>query len=388
MALTPTSLISEFQSHSSNWIVLTHKKKRYLINPADLKLHSYHLGQGSTGSVIKLKCSVESAQHQKVKEFAVKIFHSINPNVHTAEFNCHQEIIRRIAEKKDVLSKQGITPGNGIEKPSLFAFSHHGKSYMLKKLYDHNLTTAIQAGVFKETAHLLAAAQQLLEGILSLQCIGALYFDLKPANIVVGRSGKLEVALTDFEKISFLNFDAKDNEIIKKSFVSMPIILAHEKELNQLTDSSPNPKIFVAKLSKIYAFAMGAAFFEMSTKISLKKFILIKFFKAYLQQSEAPETVSKFWEEALNTEDKNLGQLITKLDDKFIAQFYLVINHTIYPDIELLQTKVLQEGIRDQMKQCNIPAFFINMTASLLHIESSQRMTLQEALQSIQANHS
>jgi serine/threonine protein kinase len=383
------SKAAERHSDLTNLIILSKKDKRYIIDPQLLNSSYDNLGTGTTGRVIKLKCSVERAHHLKVKEFAVKIFHSLfHTNQHSEEFNCYLEIHRRLAQKKDILTQLGITPGTGIEKVPLFAFSNASQICMLKKLYDMDLKKAVGKGTFEDPINLLLAAQQLLEGLLSLMTIGALYFDIKPANILVGRSGKFEVAFTDFEQISFLNFDAKDEQIIKNTEVRMPTFLAHENELNALTDSREDQQAFISQLSKLYAFAMGAAFFEMCTKISLRKFILMKIFKIVMQQNEAPNaSIDQFWDEALKTEDKNLGQLIGKIDSKYAMTFFGIINHTIYPDIELMQLKAIQEGIQEQMQLCNAPAFFINMTASLLNTDSGKRMSLQEALHILQANH-
>lgn len=389
MTLETTSLSRPSEANSGpNLIILSRNDKRYIIDPQLLNSSLDYLGNGTTGMVKKLKCSVEHAHHQKERAFAVKIFHSLfHITEHNEEFNCHQEIHRRLTQKKNILFQLGITSGTGIEKAPLFAFSNASQGYILKKLYDKDLNQAIEDGVFEDPKNLLLGAQQLLEGLFSLMTIGALYFDIKPANILVGRSGRFEVAFTDFEKISFLHFDKRDEQIIKNIFVRMPTFLAHEDELNTIDSKNRDHQEFISRLHKLYAFAMGAAFFEMSTKISLRKFILMKYIKFFMQQDKAPvASIDQFWDDALKTKDKHLGQLIGKIDSKYAMKLLGHMNHTKYPDIELMQFNEIQEGIQEQLQLCKAPAFFINVATSLLHTDSRKRMTIQKALHILQTN--
>lgn len=97
-----------------------------------------------------------------------------------------------------------------------------------------NLFDVIHLGYFEDHNLLLLASKQLLEGMISLMSIGALYFDIKPPNILVGRNSKFEVPFSDFEEVSFRNFNDHDNEIIKNAFIKMSPYLAHPKELFEL----------------------------------------------------------------------------------------------------------------------------------------------------------
>jgi serine/threonine protein kinase len=367
-------------------------EKKMFINPAFINRPAVCLGSGTTGSVFKIKCHVITDQKQKEKEYAVKVFNCFTKGKN--EFTCHNEIMARLEKYHEQLSELGITPGVGIEKQILTLVNYSSLNrfdFTVKKLYDHNLSGAIANGFFAEQRNLVAAARQLLEGMLSLMTIGALHYDIKPANILVGRSGKMEVSFTDFEQIEFLHFDERDEEIIKRVSVRIPYLLANEDELNALLEiqrTHPKPaKEFLQKLHKLYSFMLGAAFFEMATKISLRKAIYLTFFIHQLElQKVDSQIIAKLRESYTQIDDKYRGAVIKELEDEHKLLFYMIIGRTLYPDVEILQLPVVQKGLGEYMHNCQVPAFFIALIFNMLDHDQIQRISIPDALQMVKAN--
>lgn len=372
---------------------VTKPKKKYILDPQILEKKEGSLGSGTTGTVIRAKFKIEMTDRLKEKEFAVKIF-SFWKNC-LEEFNCHQEIMQRIENSREELFKLNITPGIGIEKKSLYAFcliENYNSGYIVKNLYDKNLNTAIQERYFENKNLLFLASKHLLEGMLTLMTIGALHFDIKTANILVGRHGKFEIALTDFERISFLQFNDNDDETIKKTFIRIPYLLANENEVSNLMlikKKEKPAKEFIYNLHKLYAFMLGAVFFEMTTKMSLKKFIILKFFTLYLTENgSTPSSISHFWKKGCEIQDKYLHNL---LNDNVIEKehrmcFFNLINHTNYPDVDLLKSEEMQTGLIDQMLLFEVPQFYAQLVASMLKPDLEERINIQDALKILQNN--
>jgi serine/threonine protein kinase len=243
---------------------------------------------------------------------------------------------------------------------------------------------AIQEGCFEDKRLLLLASKHLLEGMFTLMTIGALYFDIKTANILFGRHGKFEVAFTDFEKISFLQFNENDDEIIKNTSIRIPYLLANENEhlnLQKIQKNEKPAKEFIYNLHKLYVFILGAAFFEMATKMSLKKFIILKFFTAYLTKNNSdPLLIIKYWKKGCEVQDKYLCTLLDIIETKDRMFFFNLINHTRYPNVDLLKNEEVQAGLIDQMLLSDVPKYYAHLVASMLKPDLGERINIQEAL--------
>lgn len=122
----------------------------------------------------------------------------------------------------------------------------------------------------------------------------------------------------------------------------IPYLLANEDELTALLKiqrTHPKPaKEFLQKLYKLYSFMLGAAFFEMATKISLRKAICLTFFIQQMELEEADnKVIAKFCESYTQIDDKYRGAVVNELEDKYKFLFYMIINRTRYLDVEVLQ---------------------------------------------------
>ncbi len=369
----------------------TKADKRYIID-RDVLERAASLGEGMSGRVIKMKCKIEELNQTKEKHYALKRFYSLfNANDKIEEFDCHQEIMFRLIQYRPLLCHQGIAIGTGIEKKPIFAFSLERSHHIMKKLYDKNLDEAIQQGYFQKATQLLEGAKQLLEGIFSLMTIGALYFDIKPANILVGRKDRFELAFTDFEKISFLRFDQTDDEVIQSALVRMPPILAHKGELDALIQcrfelQSPAQE-FLARLHKLYSFAMGAVFFEMATQMSLRTFVFVKYFTLCTEKNGTPiSSIDQFWEKAKNVRGANIVALKDVLDEKNQQPFLELVKHKQFPDLELMELKEVQQGLVEYLQTKQVPEFFIKLVTDLLQTKQEMRIEIGEALKILHSN--
>lgn len=414
---TPIAASTTYYSYPKNEFIaftVTFKpKNKYFLNLNTLRNKAIFLGKGTTGSVMRAKFKVETSDGKiKEKEYALKLFNELlgfdqTGKVCLKEFNCHTKIIQKIMEAWQHLELLHITPGTGIEKRPLLTFCQENKNYMLKKLYDKNLNEAIQSGCFDDKKLLFLGSKQLLEGMISLMTIGALYFDIKTANILVRikssssakseetkfpesmneNPNKLEVAFSDFEKVSFLQFNENDDKIINETFIRMPPFLAHEEELSNLYEIKKKEKPakeFIEKLHKLYTFALGALFFEMTTKMSLKKFLILKAFTTFCLTTNgaSPSQIAEFWKNGCEIKrDKDLGNLLQKIDAKDHQFFLGLILQTSFPDLELLKMEVLQKGLIDHILISGAPQSYAELVAAMLNPDADKRISIHEALQ-------
>jgi serine/threonine protein kinase len=276
----------------------------------------------------------------KEKKFALKIFNSLSKKRCFDEFYCHTKIIELVKRNSKILESLNILPGTGIEKKPIHALSQGLNRCMIKKNYDTDLEKAIGDGCFEDTKLLLLGSNQLLEGMITLMTIGALYFDIKPDNILVGRKGKFEMAFCDFEGVSFLEFNKNDDKIIKNTFIRMIDYIAHDHELSNLFEIQKNEKPakeFIEKLHKLYVYMLGALFFSMATSFDLKSFIL--------------------WSLKINK-----------------------ISSTP-PEINFLRMENVQKALRDQMLKSKVPTFYADLVISMINPDAEERINIYDALQ-------
>lgn len=321
------------------------KLKTYTLDPKMLNKEDwFFIAEGTSGAVIRTKFIVKTEEGQtKEKKFALKIFHSLDKQCLT-EFNYHTKIIELIKHHSNTLESLNIVPGSGIEKGPIHALTQGRKNYMIKKNYDTDLLEAILKGYFKDTKLLLLGSKQLLEGMITLMTIGALYSDIKPDNFLVGRNGKFETVFTDFEGLSFLKFNENDDKIIKNLNIRTLPKYSHEQELINLLNLRNTEKPateFIEKLHGFYVFTLGIIFFEMATGYGFKDFLLL------LMRN------SSF--------------------------------HEVYPIENILRKKSVQKIVRDQLLQSNAPECYANLVISMLNPNGEKRISIYKALKVLRA---
>lgn len=227
-------------------------QKQYTLDLTTLGKEIDFIGKGVSGSVMRAGFNIQTTDgHSKKKQYALKIFESAED---MGEFTSHQKIIKKIGRCSIILKPLNITPGTGIEKEPVYAFCHNNHKCIVKRLYNMNLNDAIHLGYFNDQNRLLLASKQLLEGMISLMSIGALYFDIKPLNILVGRNSEFEVVFSDFEEVLFRKFNEDDDAIIKKAFIKMPQYLPNILklfDLQEIQKKEKPAKEFIDKLHKI-----------------------------------------------------------------------------------------------------------------------------------------
>ncbi len=362
--------------------------KSYMIDPGILLGNNVSLGKGTSGNVVSATVKVVQGHDIKEKEYAIKIFQLFSGDDGQKEYTCNLEIHRRVEQNRQQLLDLGIIPGNGIEKKLLSVFTLEKRSCLVKKLYQKNLKLAVQQGVFNDKKLLISASTQLLEGICTLMLIGAMPFDIKLPNILVGRKDKFEIAFTDFERLTFLSSTSEDDKIVRETDIRMPPFLAHEEELMSLMEIKlkENPaKEFVARLHKLYSFVLGAAFFEMATQMSLMKFMFLKSFVFFLEANMAsPNEIEEFWKNGCGVDEKKLCSLSNGLNEKY-TQAYLFYSMGVpkYPDLEFLRTDSMQKAIVDYLYRLEAPKGYPELVASMLNADGESRIDILTALKTI-----
>lgn len=274
-------------------------------------------------------------------------------------------------------------PARGIEKCPLGV---SGK-YIVKKLYLKNLHQAIQDGDFDDKQKLLEASKQIVEGLLILIEIGAMYFDVKLANILVGRKTELDVAFTDFERISFLSFHPdEDRQIIKNVHVRIPYFLTDQNEASKLAEiQKSSPERFIEKLHQHYVFALGAIFFEMATRMPLSKFIFLKALEYFLKVEKIDEERAFLLTElAKNLPYEELSILFNLCGDEVHQLLAWLIGKAKSPDAELLAIPEVAEQIPAAIIGSGASELYAVLVSNMIKQEPSDRIGIEEIAQNIQ----
>lgn len=364
--------------------------KTYILDPKALKYGDWVLiGEGMSGAVIRAKFIAKSSKMEsKEKKFALKFLYAPSCPPFD-EYKCHCKIISRVAKCKEQLEKLEIIPGTGIEKKPIYAsFDNKDipQNYIVKQLYNGNLNQAIQAGYLENNQFLISASTQIVQGLITLMTVGAIYLDLKPSNILCGRKNKFEVVLSDFEKISFIKFSPQDHEIIKNVCINIPPYLAHDQELfklHEIQKKDQPAQEFINKLHCLYVFMLGALFFEMATKTNIKKFIIISDIFTFLQKYGITKFKSS---ESLENylRAKDLNSFIEKIN-------HFCENHKIPPyklnyAIEMLEKKGVLTDIRSRILLSGVPEFFADLVIQMLTPDATKRIKIYDILSILRRN--
>lgn len=368
-------------------------QKKFIFDPIALKKKVNFLGNGANGAVYRARLKIQAGDKPcKEKQYALKIFKTLK-NRSTQEFNCHIIIIEKIEHPQYGLHALGIIPGTGIEKKPLHAFFEPTmpvtNNCLIKKLYDKNLNEAIQEGCFNDKNLLILGSKQLLEGLISLMTIGALYFDIKPSNILVGRNSKFELAFSDFEEVVCLKFKNEiDEEIIKTTQIRMNPYLVFVQDILDLEylqkNNAPSEK-FIKKLHSLYVFILGALFFEMATKMAFRTFLSLRHFTYYLTEKGATDSqIADLWNKCRTFQSGKgftcLQELINDLMDE--------MGKTYRGPDEINMTTIIQEQktLHEYMLSTETPPLFADLVISMLNPDSLARISIYEALEILRTN--
>jgi len=276
-------------------IIIEHLQKStktYILDPQNFFEQAKYLGKNPSNFFYQAKMTVESDKQRAEKEYSIKTFST--PQKSTEEYFCHLEIIKRTKYFHEDLTQLGVIPGSGIEKTPIGTATLDPKNYaLIKHLYDKNLRESIQEGYFDDPESLLQGSKQLLEGMVTFISTGTLYCNIELDSILVRKRKKLELAFTNFEQLSFLQFNATDEDRIKNELkLRLPYSPLYQKELLELLNLKKTrpPQEFLENLHKLYVFALGVIFFEMTTKMRLTSSLKIEELRKKMFDSKTPQT--------------------------------------------------------------------------------------------------
>lgn len=124
---------------------------------------------------------------------------------------------------------------------------------------------------------------------------------------------------------------------------------------------------------------MGALFFEMTTKISFYKFIILKDVIFHLSENNAsPLEMNEFWENSCKAISMDKINVLIQKSCKEIPY--------TPQDINILNTSKMQEALRKQMLAAGAPQFYANLIISMIQPEVNKRIDLYDALEELR-NH-
>lgn len=352
----------------------TNSNKKYIISPECLN------------EIIARRFSKTIYQpiqvNDRQKNFFIKVFQSSSHCQN--EFEAHQTIHKRIEERKEHLLRLGITPGTGIEKRPPCASFHPDFPFMIKKPYRENLHDAIRRGLYSGNWKLLLeGAKQLTEGLITLIEIGALYTDIKTKNILCGRKGKIELAHTDFEGITFLSPDNQDETLKKMEFRTAEFMVPYDEFMKLAFErhfKEISPDEFSSRLHKLYSINLGGIFLEMATKLNLMQFLFLKDFSHILSlKGASKECIDQFWSAGCGLE-YNKYSLIS-IDPQYNEMFqFFCMGAPKGPSLYSLSEDDAEKLIIEAIEQTGAKKEFAELVASMVRMDPSKRISIKDVL--------